>query len=141
MSQLSDERVVGDQTVSFGFITGVGDGRRGLLFDPAEWFVGEDANKAAAEDGAIEPGGNVPNDYYIRNDERAEVLKRLDGNAVVVLKTADRYNIPTPKCVTPGGFQRSLLDPSPWEERIRLSPYWLVERDGVVIRLVEQYLP
>lgn len=27
------------------------------------------------------------------------------------------------------------------EEGIRVSPYWLVERGGVVIRLVEQYLP
>ncbi|MBK5229117.1 MAG: hypothetical protein JJE05_11490 [Actinobacteria bacterium] len=58
VSQLSDERLVGDQTVSFGVITGV-DGRRGLFFDPAEWSVGEDANAAAAEDGEIEPGGSV----------------------------------------------------------------------------------
>lgn len=127
--------------MSFGLITGVGDDRRGLFFDPAEWFVGEDANAAAAEDGEIEPGESVPNDYYIRDDERAEVLKRLDGNAVVVLSTADRHNIPTPKCVTPRGFQRAFRNPSPWEEGIRVSPYWLVERGGVVIRLVEQYLP
>ena len=98
-------------------------------------------NEAAAEDGAIEPGESVPNDYYIRNDERADVMKRLDESAVVVLSTANRHNIPTPKCVTPRGFQRAFRNPSSWEESMRVSPYWLVERDGMVIRLVEQYLP
>lgn len=139
ISMLSDERSVGEQTVTFGFVTGVDDSS--LRFAPAEWFVGDEANEAAADDGEIEPGESVPNDYYIRNDERTEVVKRLDERAAVVLSTADRHNIPTPRCVTPGGFRRAFLDPELWQESILTSPYWLVESDGVVLRLVEQYLP
>ena len=36
-----------------------------LRFDPAFWLNGETANAAAVEDGAIEPGQPVDNDYYI----------------------------------------------------------------------------
>ena len=36
-----------------------------LRFDPALFLSGETANKAAAEDGAVEPGQPVPNDNYV----------------------------------------------------------------------------
>ena len=47
-----------------------------LRFDPAFWLGGITANRAAAEDGAVEPGEPVPNDYYIR-DESHELLTYL----------------------------------------------------------------
>lgn len=36
-----------------------------LRFDPAWFLSGETASKAAAEDGAVEPGQPVPNDNYV----------------------------------------------------------------------------
>jgi hypothetical protein len=36
-----------------------------LRFDPAWFLSGETANRAAAEDGAVEPGQPVPNDNYV----------------------------------------------------------------------------
>ena len=47
-----------------------------LRFDPAFWLNGVTANTAAAEDGAVEPGEPVPNDYYIV-DESHRLLKYL----------------------------------------------------------------
>ncbi len=47
-----------------------------LRFDPAFWLNGVTANTAAAEDGAVEPGEPVPNDYYIL-DESRRTLKYL----------------------------------------------------------------
>ena len=40
-------------------------GRWELRFDPAWFLSGETANRAAAEDGAVEPGEPVPNDNYV----------------------------------------------------------------------------
>ena len=36
-----------------------------LRFDPAWFLSGETANRAAAEDGAVQPGEPVPNDNYV----------------------------------------------------------------------------
>lgn len=47
ISMLSDERSVGEQTVTFGFVTGVDDSS--LRFAPAEWFVGDEALEALEE--------------------------------------------------------------------------------------------
>lgn len=47
-----------------------------LRFDPAFWLSGTTANRAAIEDGAIQPGDSVPNDYYVR-DERRRALTYL----------------------------------------------------------------
>lgn len=118
ISRFSSYRTVGEQTVSFGFVTGVsGDGQFG--FDPAEIF---------------EHG-------YIRNDARTKVAKRLHEDAVVLLTTAVKTSIPDPRCVGAGRFGRIFRNPQPWQQSVRTSPYWLVERDGAVVRLVEQYRP
>ena len=62
-------------------------GRWLMQFDP-EWFLsGVTANKAAAEDGAVEPGQPVPNDNY-RVDEGHRVFTYVvPGNARVTVIT------------------------------------------------------
>src|SRR5687767_9398228 len=42
-----------------------------LAFDEAEWLTGEEAQRAAEEDGAIAPGEPLPNDYYVRNPDKS----------------------------------------------------------------------
>ena len=59
------KRCQGDRV--FGHIkslTAVGDHYE-LQFDPAWFLSGETANRAAAEDGAVQPGEPVPNDNYV----------------------------------------------------------------------------
>jgi hypothetical protein len=55
------------ERVEFGHISSLvraGDHYR-MRFDPAWFLSGETANRAAAEDGAVEPGQPVPNDNYV----------------------------------------------------------------------------
>ena len=42
-----------------------------LAFDEAEWLTGEEAQRAAEEDGVVAPGEPVPNDYYVRNSDKS----------------------------------------------------------------------
>lgn len=129
----------GPQTVVFGFVNAeVG---RAVVVDEAEWYVGAEANGAALEDGKIDPGDSVPNDYYIRNDDASRTSLPVARDAVVITTTADRHNIPAPKCKTWQRFSAAFDAPDPWEESLQRSPYWLTIRSGEVVRLVEQYLP
>jgi hypothetical protein len=62
-----------------------------LRFDPAFWLGGATANRAAEEDGVIQPGEGVPNDYYIRDERKRLLTYRVPANArVTVLTTGSR---------------------------------------------------
>lgn len=57
-----------------------------LTFDPAQLLTGVTANKAAEEDGAVEPGEPVPNDNYVVDEgHRAFTYIVPDGAKVTVL--------------------------------------------------------
>jgi hypothetical protein len=56
-----------------------------LRFDPALWLEGRTADAAAAEDGAINPGQPVPNDYWIRNPDHKLLTYNLPANAHVTI--------------------------------------------------------
>jgi hypothetical protein len=61
----------------FGFVT-VGEDESGAItvgVDLADMLSGEEARAAAVEDGQIGEGEDLPNDFYIDNDE--EVLELL----------------------------------------------------------------
>jgi spore germination protein GerM len=65
-------------TVEFAFLTSVGGDE--LVADYAQWLTGEEANRAAIEDGEIAEGDTVPNDYYIRNlNPQLRTLPVADG--------------------------------------------------------------
>lgn len=49
----------------FGWVEGIEDGA--IRFDPAELLTGEEASRAALEDGFIGDGDPLPNDFYIRD--------------------------------------------------------------------------
>jgi hypothetical protein len=76
------------ERVEYGHIKSlarVGD-HYALLFDPALLLSGVTANKAAAEDGAVEPGEPVPNDNYVVDEgHRAFTYIVPDGAKVTVL--------------------------------------------------------
>jgi len=86
--------------VEFGHIralTRVGD-RYEMRFDPALILSGETANKAAAEDGVVEPGEPVPNDNYVVDESPREYTYLVAGDVKVTLlvRTSPEKWGPTP---------------------------------------------
>lgn len=116
-------------------------GRYVLRFDPAFWLGGTTADRAAVEDGVIEPGEGVPNDYYVRDessrlltyvvpaDARATVLTRGPRNTRVTVRELAEIV----KGRNPRG--RTLFDP-----RNDLG-YWIRVTLDKVRSLDQQYRP
>lgn len=112
----------------FGYLTEIGDGD--VLVDFAEWLTGAEANLAAAEDGVIAaPEEGVPNDYYIRNPERALAAFAIADGTVYVPSPILGERPPVP--IGDLGDWRDLLD----------TPMWFYILDDKVIRIEEQYVP
>jgi hypothetical protein len=113
-----------------------------LAFDEAEFLTGKAAQKAAEEDGAVEPGEPVPNDYYIRNPDKTTQTFRIANDAKI---TADRCK--PCRHGRPGELgpflaalmqgRQTYADPY----RGKYSQYWLTIDDGVVVAIDEQYVP
>lgn len=71
----------------FAFVT-VGEDETGemtLGIDLAEMLSGEEAKKAAVEDGEIAEGEDLPNDFYIDNDEQTLELLHVSEDAQFAL--------------------------------------------------------
>jgi hypothetical protein len=126
-------------------------GSRSIRVDYLEMLTGEEARAAAVEDGAISPGEDLPNGYYIRNQttpEEEEPGEGLAGPAFVVSETA----VITTYTFGDGGEQVitweqffSFWNPvSPPEggEHMRDVPWW-IERDerGYVVSITEFHGP
>lgn len=61
-----------------------------LGVDLAEMLGGEQARQAAIEDGVIEEGEDLPNDFYIRNPETTyELVQFSDAPTVMVISAVD----------------------------------------------------
>jgi len=141
----SDGAPVGDGR-HFGYVKSVDASTTPatIQVDVAEFLSGEEANAAAEEDGAIAEGEGVPNDYYIRNEEKDVVTLYVAGDVRVT-------HIQCPdSCVEgiPGQFdafatsfddtgEKSLAD----EYRGAQSQYWITVEGGEVVAIDEQYLP
>ena len=117
--------------VQFGYVKTMrpkGDGFE-IRFDPALFLGGETANVAAAEDGAVDPGQPVPNDYYrvdegrrlytyiVPKDARVTVLRDgVEGSEITVNELAqlvageDPFGKPLFEPITTGFWMRSHID-------------------------------
>jgi hypothetical protein len=58
-----------------------------LRFDPALWLGGVTAERAAVQDGAIQPGQPVPNDYYIVDEGHRRLTFLVPKTARVTVLT------------------------------------------------------
>jgi hypothetical protein len=58
-----------------------------LRFDPALFLSGQTANKAAAEDGLVEPGEPVPNDNYVVDESHRLLTYIVPAKAHVTVLT------------------------------------------------------
>jgi hypothetical protein len=123
----------------FGFIQSVDAGAPAMVFDLAEFLTGDAANQAAIEDGVIQPGQTIDNDYYIRN--RNPRLRDL-----VLTPDVQIILVNWPNCceTTVNGvlsdFAASFTTPDDVYHGPQ-SPYWLTVDGGLVTKIEEQYLP
>jgi len=110
-----------------------------IRFDLAAFLTGDEANEAAVEDGVIEPGDSVPNDYYVVNDN--PMLRKLplaDDVKVLIVnwdsccdsivgeldEVAEAF-----KTGATEGLYRSI------------SGFWITVKGGIVTKLEEQFVP
>jgi len=113
-----------------------------LAFDEAQFLKGDAAQKAAEEDGAVEPGESVPNDYYIRNPDKATRTLRIANDAKItrVHCSPCREDLPGEL----GPFLASFMKGrqgygAPYRGKYGL--YWLTIEDGQAVAISEQYVP
>ena len=102
---------------------------RTVTVDLVQWFIGEAAAKAAAEDGKESP---PPNDYYIRN-----VNPRL---RTLPLDTSARLTL-TAQTAGQGGSGPVQVDLARLAASGRKHLFWATVQGGRIQRLEEQYLP
>ena len=125
----------------FGYVKGMDASAKTLVFDLAYFLSGEEANKAAAEDGVIEAGETVDNDYYIRNQNtRLRTVPYASSVKITLVNWPDCCSNPVDGDVSkfvasfqPSGKDDLYMGPD--------SQYWLTVQDGTVVQIEEQYLP
>jgi hypothetical protein len=130
------------QITEYGYVTSITPVGRNyeLRFDPALWLQGETANRAAREDGVIQPGETVSNDYYIRNPEHKLLTYKLPtGVHVTVLDSLKTTE------VSVSGLARLLKTSKPCG-RFAVRPpcrlgFWLRYSVDTVRSLDQQYQP
>jgi hypothetical protein len=113
-----------------------------LAFDEAVFLTGEEAQKAAEEDGAVPPGEPVPNDYYIRNPDKTTKTYPIANDAKITAKRCPLCRNGKPGELGPflASFMKgrqTFADPY----RGKYSLYWLTIEDGSVVAIDEQYVP
>ena len=125
-----------------------------ISFDVAQFFFGEDAQKAAEEDGAVAPGEGVSNDHYERDRNREiHVLPLAPDVQVTAAPPASFLMSYVSRKARRKCYANSEANPC-----IPLSlttffgavkeldyrrgiPVWVTIRDGFVVRIDEQYFP
>ena len=139
----AEQRLANGHIKAMGYIkkVWVQGGKRYISIDYAEMLTGQAAIDAAVAAGEIQPGEDLPNDYYIRNTNHE--LRQFEVSASVAITTASWDASPDqPRTITWADFV-SLWGTTPPEAAsyLRDTPWW-IERDGqTVIKIDEQYLP
>ncbi|HWD45116.1 MAG TPA: hypothetical protein VHM23_15670 [Actinomycetota bacterium] len=102
---------------------------RTVTFDLVQYFSGDAATKAAAEDGEESP---PPNDYYVRN-----VNPRLRTLPV----TPDAHLTLTGVTLGSGGADGTEVDLATVQAMGRDHLFWTTVQGGRIVALEEQYVP
>ena len=141
-STTTQKQAAGEQ---FGYIRSVSTAGPAatLAFDEAELLTGDQAQRAAVEDGALPPGEPVSNDYYIRNPDKSTETLRIASDAKI---TARRCHLC--RAGQDGNledFLAAFMEPGEMTYaqpyRGADSQYWLTIEDGTVVAIDEQYVP
>jgi hypothetical protein len=112
----------------YGFITAVDPARSELTLDKIDWFTGDGARQACAEDGVTDTSNNWCTGYYWRNQNPALRTVGVDPDAVITVLDGS------------GSVPGTLADVA---GRIATaeSTYRMVVHDGQVTELHENYAP
>ena len=138
----AETRLANGHIKAMGFIDKVWEqgGKRYISIDYAEMLTGQEAVDAAVAAGEIQPGEDLPNDYFIRNTNPAKRQFEVSDPVDITTSTwHGEMNMP----VTWAQFKSfwSATPPDAEAAYLRDSPWW-IERDGqTVIKIDEQYLP
>ena len=139
----AEQRLPDGHIKAMGFIkkAWVQGGKRYISIDYAEMLTGQAAIDAAIAAGDIQPGEDLPNDYYIRNTNHD--LREFEVSGAVAITTATWGDNTPDNPVTWDVFVSfwSATPPDADAAFLRDNPWW-IERDGqTVIKIDEQYLP
>ncbi len=138
----AETRLANGHIKAMGFIKKVWEegGKRYISIDYAEMLTGQEAIDAAIAAGEIQPGEDLPNDYFIRNTSTDKRQFEVSDPVDITTSTwHGEMNNP----ITWADFKSfwSATPPDDEATYLRDSPWW-IERDGqTVIRIDEQYLP
>jgi hypothetical protein len=127
------------EQVQFGYIKSLerkGSGYE-LTFDPAWFLSGETASKAAAEDGAVEPGEPVPNDHYVVDEGHRLLTYKVSPDAKVTVLVDSPNSVPitiAELAQIVGGNHKPLWEPIE-------TGFWIRSRNDTVRSLDQQYRP
>jgi hypothetical protein len=108
--------------------------RRTITFDLIQFFTGDAATKAAAEDGEESP---PPNDYYIRNvNPRLRTLPVAADAPITMNVLAAQTTGSATKDVSV-----TLAKLASYFPNSGTPPFWITVEQGQVTRIAQQYLP
>ncbi len=141
----SAETLQPDGTIkAMGYIDRVWEegGARHISIDYAEMLTGEEAKAAAVEAGKIEPGEDLPNDYFIRNVNTK--LREFVVSDSVAITTATRW-VDGDDMGAPCTWEDFMSFWGPGlgdgESHLHNMPWWIVRDGDTVISIDEQYIP
>jgi hypothetical protein len=110
-----------------------------LRIDYAEMLTGDAAVAAAVEAGVIEPGEDLPNDYFISN---VNPQRREFAVSDAVAITTSTWGGVMERPVTWDEFRSFWsLDPPPDTTHLRDVPWWIERQGDTIVKIDEQYLP
>jgi hypothetical protein len=116
------------------YLKTVDSDRRTITFDLIQFFTGEAAIKAAAEDGEESP---PPNDYYIRNvNSRLRTLPVWSDAPITVNVLAAQSTGSSTKDVSVTLDKLASYFPNRGT-----APFWITVEQGQVTRIAQQFLP
>jgi hypothetical protein len=105
-----------------------------ITFDLIQFFTGDAATKAAAEDNKESP---PPNDYYIRNvNPRLRTLPVRDGAPITVNALAAESTGSATKDVSV-----TLAKLASYFPNTGTPPFWITVEQGQVTKIAQQFLP
>ena len=116
------------------YLKTVDPGQQTITFDLIQFFTGEAATKAAAEDGQESP---PPNDYYIRNvNSRLRTLPVRSGAPITVNVLAAGSTGSSTKDVSV-----TLDELAGYFPNSGTAPFWITVEQGQVTKIAQQFLP
>lgn len=114
-----------------------------ITLDPAEMLSGEEAVQAAIEDGLIESGEDLPNDFYIRNQtvETLTLTTAVDAVVTLIVGTPEglvdrEFSIDEFRAAWNGELAETIYGLTP-----ESFPVVVTVENGVVNAARQQYVP